>query len=37
MVMGKLGIEFGELVKEGCGGEVRIVWGGRCVGLGRGG
>ncbi len=33
-VVGKLGGDFGELVKESCVGEVRIVWWGSCVGLG---
>ncbi len=33
-VVGKLGGDFGELVKESCVDEVRIVWWGRCVGLG---
>ncbi len=33
-VVGKLGGDFGELVKESCWGGVRIVLWGRCVGLG---
>lgn len=32
--MGKLGGDFGELVKEGCVGEVSVVEWSRCVGLG---
>ncbi len=30
----KLGGDFGELVKESCVDEVRILWSGSCVGLG---
>ncbi len=33
-VVGKLGEDFGELVKESYAGGVRIVMWGRCVGLG---